>query len=413
MTPIFNSTFSEYRGISQIGSGGSGTVWRAVDPEGKEYAVKHLDPTSVSVERTKRFKNELSFCNRSPHKNIISVIDWGYITLKKVKCPFYVMPIYPFTLRRFIVDGIAKDRVLPCFSQILDGIEAAHMLEIWHRDLKPENILCSSNMDSLVVADFGIAHFAEEQILTTVATAPHARMANFQYAAPEQRARPSVADARADIYALGLMLNEMFTGVLAHGVGFRRIAEVAPDYVYLDEIVDSMLHQDPTKRPQSIRTLKEHLIARGNDFVTQQKLSALKQTVIPSTSSDDDALILSPPEIVGAKWENGYLFLTLSQNVNDLWAACFNNIGNYTSIMGKGPGTFSIRGSTLKVQTDDAKEAEQLVEYSKTYVKSANTDYKRHVELDLLKRKQKAEAELKHRIAQEEKTRAINSRLRI
>lgn len=412
MTPIFESTFTEYRSVSQIGEGGCGTVWHVTDPEGKEYAIKHLNPSSVTSDKTKRFKNELAFCAKSTHKNILQVIDWGYINIKKVKCPFYVMPLFSGTLRRLITSGIPKEKVLPYFGQILDGVEAAHMLGVWHRDLKPENILFDSRLDTLVIADFGIAHFAENQLQTIVVTAPHARMANFQYAAPEQRLKPSTSDARADIYALGLILNEMYTSLLAHGVGFKCIADVAPDFRYLDDIINAMLLQDPTKRPQSIRAIKEQLIARGNDYISQQKLTALKATVIPE-GTPDDILITSPPELVGARWDSGYLYFTLSHSVNDLWSACFNNLGNFTAIMGKGPNSFTIRGNTLRIDADNEREAEELIGYTKSYIKMANSEYKRRVELDLLKRKQKTEQELKQRISLEEKSRAINARLKI
>jgi serine/threonine protein kinase len=108
--------------------------------------------------------------------------------------------------------GIEPDGVLPIFSQILDGVESAHPQGVWHRDLKPENILYSLANGTLIVADFGIAHFEEQDLLTAVETQPNERLANFLYAAPEQKIRAKSADSRSDIYALGLMLHEMFTG---------------------------------------------------------------------------------------------------------------------------------------------------------------------------------------------------------
>jgi serine/threonine protein kinase len=109
--------------------------------------------------------------------------------------------------------------VLPLFSGILDGVEAAHLLRVTHRDLKPENILCDEK--SLpVVADFGIAHFEEDIIATAVKTPAGAKMANLSYSAPEQRMRGAAVDLRADIFALGLILNEMFTRSVPQGVGY-------------------------------------------------------------------------------------------------------------------------------------------------------------------------------------------------
>lgn len=103
--------------------------------------------------------------------------------------PFYVMPLYQHTLRGLMDAGIERNRILPLFSLILDGVEAAHLLRVWHRDLKPENVLCDANSGSAVIADFGIAHFEEDELYTAVETRNGDRLANFQYAAPEQRIR--------------------------------------------------------------------------------------------------------------------------------------------------------------------------------------------------------------------------------
>jgi serine/threonine protein kinase len=98
------------------------------------------------------------------------------------------------------------------FSQILDGVEAAHLQNVIHRDLKPENILCDQNFATIAIADFGTARFTEDILATAIETGPSQRLANFQYAAPEQRTVGGDVQATADIYALGLMLNELFTG---------------------------------------------------------------------------------------------------------------------------------------------------------------------------------------------------------
>ena len=123
------------------------------------------------------------------------------------------MPRYAGSLRE-LMGNVHPSDVTQLFSQILDGVEAAHLKGVTHRDLKPENILCDGASRSLAVADFGIASFTADALLTAVETAPGQRLANFQYAAPEQRERGREIAATADIYALGLMLIEMFTGFL-------------------------------------------------------------------------------------------------------------------------------------------------------------------------------------------------------
>jgi serine/threonine protein kinase len=185
---------------------------------------------------------------------------------------FYVMPLYSSTLRRLILTGIEHAKVLDFLSQVLNGVEAAHQNGVCHRDLKPENILFDQATETLVVADFGIAKFKEEELQTAVETSVQERLANFQYSAPEQRVRGRVVDQRADIYALGLILSEMFTGEVPQGTGFKRITSVAPRYSYLDSAIDSMVQQAPENRPESVSDVRRLLrlspapVASNADF---------------------------------------------------------------------------------------------------------------------------------------------------
>src|SRR5262249_38541747 len=161
-----------------------------------------------------------------------------------------------------------------------------------------------------------------EDLYTLVETRPGDRLANFLYAAPEQRSRGQAVTQTADIYALGLMLNEMFTGSVPGGQGYQTIGSVAPNYSYLDDLVTQMIQHDPANRPASIAVIKQELIGRRNDFVTLQQLNALKQQVIP-VSELDDPLIDDPPRLVN--WdhfiEKNKLIVTLilSRHVNETW----------------------------------------------------------------------------------------------
>ncbi|OGG46346.1 MAG: hypothetical protein A3F84_13460 [Candidatus Handelsmanbacteria bacterium RIFCSPLOWO2_12_FULL_64_10] len=80
------------------------------------------------------------------------------------------MTRYPQTLRGVIGKKLEPSQTLAIFSKILDGVEAAHMCQVWHRDIKPENILCDESAQSVVIADFGIAHFAPDLQETEVVT---------------------------------------------------------------------------------------------------------------------------------------------------------------------------------------------------------------------------------------------------
>jgi eukaryotic-like serine/threonine-protein kinase len=114
-----------------------------------------------------------------------------------------------------------------------------------HRDLKPENVLLDQDSNQLLVADFGIADFGQDPLFTDPETSPHRRLANFRYSAPEQRTPGVPVDLRADIYALGLMLNEMFTGEVPQGTGYKLIREARPEWRALDHLVERMLRWDP------------------------------------------------------------------------------------------------------------------------------------------------------------------------
>lgn len=139
------------------------------------------------------------------------------------------------------------------------------MRGIVHRDLKPENILVQG--DLLAVADFGTDSFTDDLILTRVETQPTQRLANFQYAAPEQRV-PGKVGVPADIYALGLMLNELFTGSVPHGTSYKTISSVAKDLGFLDPIVAEMIRQTPADR---VSEDCDSEAPCGSDFATKAK----------------------------------------------------------------------------------------------------------------------------------------------
>lgn len=246
--------FGTYALGRSIGDGGAGIVYESRTEDDEMCAVKILQTNQTSKE--KRFKNEIFFGVRNRHPNIISVWDFGRTADGKT---FYVMPFYSSNLRKQISEGINKEKVLDFFEQILEGVDAAHQNGVCHRDLKPENILFDVTTETLVIADFGIARFKEQDLQTAIETRDHEKLANFQYAAPEQRVKGRVVDQRADIYALGLILNEMFTCDVPQGTGFKRIGTVASKYSYLDPVINSMVQQAPENRPESINELRRLL----------------------------------------------------------------------------------------------------------------------------------------------------------
>lgn len=141
------------------------------------------------------------------------------------------------------------------------GLKYAHEKGAYHRDIKPENILFLDETNNAVIADFGIAHFCEEDIIASVKTKASDRMANFQYAAPEQRIKGNAknVDGRADVYSAGLILVEMFTGELVGAGNYTKISKVAPEYKYLDDVFNELFCQNPNDRLYPVDAIIEKI----------------------------------------------------------------------------------------------------------------------------------------------------------
>jgi len=397
---VFTTTFDTYTATHIIGEGGSGRIFEAVDDAEGKYAIKYLDPAKATKEKVKRFKNELLFCLRNQHPNILTITDHGVFTKEESKTPFYVMPLYDGSLRDLLEAGISVDKALIYFAQMLDGVEAAHIRGIVHRDLKPENILYAAAEDRLVIADFGIASFEEEELYTAVETKDSTRLANFQYAAPEQRSRGSETDHRSDIYALGLILNEMFTGEIPQGTGYRTIAKVAADYEYLDSMVEEMIRQSPQDRINSIEEIKNQLIGRKNEFITRQKISELKDTVVPVTDLDDP-LITDPPRIVNFDWDRNTLTLIFQQPVNEKWVWALHNMGGHSAVAGYGPEAFKIRGDKAVINaTEDL--VQRIIDYFNDWLPNANRVYEQRIRREKEEAEEAQRKELERQIKEQE-----------
>jgi hypothetical protein len=243
----FETVFTTYRIVRQIGEGGIGIVFEVIDEKDKRHALKLLKPGGATDQR-KRFENEMHLCFGISHGNIVRVTDFGFITRNGARVPFYVMKLYPATLRTRLKTGIDPGAAVTLFRQLVDGLVFAHENGTWHRDLKPENILVD-DAGIAVIADFGIAKIHEDLQATALKTEPGDRTGSWAYAAPEQRKKHPESSDRSDVFTLGLILNEMFTGSVPHGTGYKTIAAVAKQFAALDSLVERMIKQDPQDRP--------------------------------------------------------------------------------------------------------------------------------------------------------------------
>lgn len=227
---------TNYELIKIIGNGGSGVVWKAQSNE-NAYAVKFIN--SDDANKIARFRNEIEFCRTVNHKNIIKLIADGEQNGK----PCYVMPLYPQTLKDLIDTEKDADVLISFILKLCGALKHIHNKRIFHRDIKPENILIANK--DLVLADFGIAHFKDFNL-----TQKGDLLANRNYAAPEQKEKnnaDSITQA-ADIFALGLIINECFTKQNPSGSDFKLIADSHPLYADLDNLVANMIKQNSDDR---------------------------------------------------------------------------------------------------------------------------------------------------------------------
>jgi hypothetical protein len=166
----------------------------------------------------------------------------------------------------------------------------------------------------------------------------------------------------------------MYTGRVPQGTGFRKIAAITPDYSYLDGIVDQMLQHEANSRP-SITDVKRDLIARGNEFVSLQRLNSLKTEVI-AEGEVDDPLIRNPVRIESVDYQAGNFIFILSAAPPPDWITAFHNPrGSWGSYMGSGPEYFAFQGARAQVHLGSSGDPQQMVNYAKSYVEQANRQY--------------------------------------
>ena len=404
----FETTFGVYVVDELLGEGGAGRVYGGVDAENGPIALKILAADRATAEKRRRFKNEVAFLLRNKHDNVVTVIDHGVLTDGMQSQPFYIMRRYSGSLRELMKKGIAKDRVLPLFSQVLDGVEAAHLQKVVHRDLKPENILHDGSNDVLAIADFGIASFTDDLMVTSIETRADGRLANFQYAAPEQRQSGRAVEVTADVYALGLILNELFTGSVPHGTEYQQIGQIAEVYGFLDPIVNKMMRQSPQERPASIAEVKGLIQRHQSETVALQKLSALDGSVIKSTQIDEP-LAEVPPRLINVDWRNGVLTLFLDRPVHQGWINAFKRMTSYRSVLGKGPQVFSFDRDQAIVDAGE-HELQLIINYFKEWLPRASETLKQQLEQEARRQEaQRREHLAREQAAEEQRLRVLRS----
>ncbi len=223
MTIVPGTLLGRYEVLGPLGKGGMGEVYRARDPEvEREVAIKVL-PAEMAwdSERLARFEREAKALAALQHPNVATL----YGLERQDGQPFLVMELVEGeTLAERIARGpLALDEAVPVFSQIADGLAAAHDRGLVHRDLKPANVKITPE-GQVKVLDFGLAKAVDEKstgsgsvdltqspTLTAGATAAGVLLGTAAYMSPEQvKGRP--VDRRTDVWAWGCCFYEALTG---------------------------------------------------------------------------------------------------------------------------------------------------------------------------------------------------------
>ncbi len=279
-----NTQLGPYRIVAQIGAGGMGEVYRAVDTRlGREVAVKVLARSLANDnEALRRFEQEARAAGMLNHPNIVAVFDVG----SENDLRFIVSELLEGeSLRARLRQGVISPRKAADYAvQIARGLAAAHDKGIIHRDLKPENIFITRD-GQVKILDFGLVKLIGPRIpgmangngqlfddlaptVPGTPTEPGRLMGTVGYMSPEQ-IRGGSGDHRSDIFSFGAMLYEMLTGRPA----FRGdspietlnaiLKEEPPDFFELGVLVPSALERtvrhclekNPDERFQSARDL--------------------------------------------------------------------------------------------------------------------------------------------------------------
>ncbi len=283
-----------YQVRSRIARGGMATVYLATDLRlERRVAIKvmhgHLaDDTQYKA----RFIQEARSAARLAHPNVVNVYDQG----QDAETAYLVMEYLPgITLRELLHEHpvLTTAQAMDIMEAVLSGLAAAHRNGIVHRDLKPENVLLADD-GRIKISDFGLARAATAQTATG-----NALLGTIAYLSPELVTR-GIADARSDIYAVGIMLYEMlageqpFKGEQAFQIAQQHANDTVPTPssknprvpAELDELVLWATARDPEQRPRDAKAMLDQMLE------TQAIVNAGEAT--PVTSAMQQTMVMPP-----------------------------------------------------------------------------------------------------------------------
>jgi len=270
----------------KLGEGGMGTVFAGVHPViGKKVAIKLLnaglsdDPLIVQ-----RFVQEARAVNQIGHRNIVDIFAFGQLESGRHYCVMEFLQGCSLQRRLEMDPPLTYAEVLTILVEVLTALQAAHDAGIVHRDLKPDNLFLVEGKNgerSVKLLDFGIAKLTRrgDELGQTRTGVP---LGTPRYMSPEQ-CRGRAVDARADLYAMGVIMFQVFTGRLPfRGPDYidtvnGHLSGTAPlpsDFAEVPAAVEALIMQclekEPDRRPQRADGLREKLLAMSSEMGAQR-----------------------------------------------------------------------------------------------------------------------------------------------
>ncbi len=298
--PLIGTELGGFKVEKLLAAGGMGLVYEAMHPAiGRRAAVKVLKPeVAADAEWTKRFLAEARALGAIKHRNLIEVLNFGKTPDGREFLMMEFLDGEPLDAYIRRLGSVSPAVALGIADQILNGLAEAHKKGVVHRDLKPANVylLREHNGELLVkVLDFGLARQEPIAIVDGSVTLPKRNdgasllAGTPEYIAPEQ-AQGMKVEGSADLYALGVILFEMFTGRLPFesedvvALLQKHVSERPPKLSSvmnnvpdgLEEFVDNLLAKEPEARPASAdaaRVTVQRLLKRLSQDSTNVRMN--------------------------------------------------------------------------------------------------------------------------------------------
>lgn len=317
LDPLLGVTLGDYRIEEEVGRGGMGVVYRAVHPLiGRKVAVKVLRPEFADdPEQVSRFLKEAQALSAVKHRGVIDIISFGNLPSGSQYMVMEYLEGEALDALLLRESPLSVTRAMALVEEVLDALSAAHRCGVVHRDIKPANVfmLTQSNGTRVVkLVDFGLARRTAVELMDRKGERSSLMAGTPEYISPEQ-AMGLAATPRSDLYAVGVMLFEMLSGVLPFAdagvvelldAHVNRPAPLVSSRVTsipesVDALVASMLEKDPDARPASA-DLARTAVQR---ILKEQRTQETHVGATPRTSGVKPALewASSPARVTGPK----------------------------------------------------------------------------------------------------------------